>query len=287
MKNLADSQSSFDKSAAVAEHLIVLAETGSTNDEIAERARAAEPAPEFTVVVTDTQTAGRGRLGRTWVASSGKTLAISVLVRPTALFAAPDSLAWLPLIAGLAMTEAVSSELRALAGQKPTSELNDAYAGVSEATLKWPNDVLIDGFKVSGILTELLADQSAIVIGAGVNLTLDEHDLPTLTSTSLLLAAGAAPNPDRLLAAYLTGLRSRYQKLLESNGDAETAGLVKELISTCDTIGHPVRVELPGRTDLHGIADTIDPSGRLVVHDAHGAPHAIAAGDVTHLRLDT
>lgn len=280
----ADSQWGFDKSAALAERFIWLSETGSTNDDAAALARdAADPAPEYTVVVTDSQTAGRGRLGRTWVASSGKTLAISVLVRPESMFAVPDSLAWLPLISGISMTRAVQAEIDALA---PNGDEDEYAPERAIARLKWPNDVLIDGFKVSGILTELLADQQAVVIGSGLNLTLDEHDLPTLTSTSLMLAAGAQPDADRVLAQYLSGLRERIERLVQHAGDAEAAGLLAEVSELCGTLGAAVRVDLPGERELTGLAESIDASGRLNVRAHSGELHAIAAGDVTHLRLD-
>lgn len=281
----ADSQWGFDKSAALAERFIWLSETGSTNDDAAALARnAADPAPAYTVVVTDSQTAGRGRLGRTWVASSGKTLAISVLVRPESLFATPDSLAWLPLISGISMTRAVQAELDAL---RELHADEDEYAPEQAiARLKWPNDVLINGFKVSGILTELLADQQAVVIGSGLNLTLDEHDLPTLTSTSLMLAAGAQPDADRVLAHYLTGLRARIETLVQHAGNADAAGLLAEVTELCGTLGAAVRVDLPAEQELTGVAESIDTSGRLLVRAHSGELHAIAAGDVTHLRLD-
>lgn len=278
----------FDKSSALADRLIVLPETGSTNDDLAALARDVDsPATEFTVVVTDSQTAGRGRLGRTWIASSGKTLAISILVRPESLFETPNRLAWLPLISGLAMTEAIQRELDILT-TAPVSAVDatERELSVPRAALKWPNDVLINGFKVSGILTELLPDQRAVVIGSGVNLTLDEHDLPTLTSTSVLLATGQAPNADRLLAAYLVGLRARYDLFLASAGDAASSGLRDEMLSVCGTLGSAVRVELPGERELLGEAVTIDESGQLVVRTRDGDTHAVSAGDVTHLRLD-
>ena len=171
MKIPGESQSTFDKSAALAETLIVLPETGSTNDDLAALARRAdEPAGEFTVVVTDSQTAGRGRLGRTWIATSGITLAISVLVRPESLFATPDALAWLPLIAGVAMTRAIHAELTALKRNDTADAPPEGQDTVApRATLKWPNDVLINGFKVSGILTELVEkgvqENDTILIG--------------------------------------------------------------------------------------------------------------------------
>lgn len=286
MKNSVDSPFGFDKSAAIASRLIVLAETGSTNDDAAAAVRNRDDsAPDFSVFITENQTAGRGRLGRTWVATSGKALAISVIVKPTALFDRPDALAWLPLMAGLAMTRTVQSELD---NQPPVAveDVIDEADGGRFATLKWPNDVLIDGYKVSGILTELVADQRAVVIGVGINISLDEHDLPTLTSTSLKLVTGRTPALDDLLARYLTELRWRYDQFIAANGDAAVSGLLDEVRELCATIGQRVRIDLPGDQQLHGQAVAVDGSGRIVVIDSTGTRHIIAAGDVTHLRVE-
>ena len=274
MKNSVDSPFGFDKSAALASRLVVLEQTGSTNTDAAAAVRdRANPATDFSVFVTDNQTAGRGRLGRVWVAPPGKTLAISVVVQPTALFERPDSLAWLPLLAGVAMTRAMRAVL----------DDDDSDSGVA---LKWPNDVLINGQKVSGILTELIADRQAVVIGAGVNVALDEADLPTPTSTSLKLVAGHAPSHDEFLARYLAELRERYERFVATGGDAEAARLFDEVLELCGTIGERVRVDLPGEQQLHGQAIGIDLMGRIIVEDSAGTRHTIAAGDVTHLRVE-
>jgi BirA family biotin operon repressor/biotin-[acetyl-CoA-carboxylase] ligase len=238
-------------SSAIADRLDVLDETGSTNAVLVERARAGT-APEFSVVMTTNQTAGRGRLGRTWVAPPGKTIAVSVLLTPT------DRLSWLPLLAGLAMTRAVRSLVTG-----------------HEVTLKWPNDVQVDGLKVSGLLAELVPG-AGVVIGAGLNLTIDESELPTPVSTSLTLV-GASPDDlvDRALAAYLGELRGLYEGMLAG------ADIRSQVEAECSTIGRRVRVELPGGDDLYGTATGIDAEGRLVVDD-----RVVAAGDVTHLRYE-
>ena len=238
-------------SSAIADRLDVLDETGSTNAVLVERARAGT-APEFSVVMTTNQTAGRGRLGRTWVAPPGKTIAVSVLLTPT------DRLSWLPLLAGLAMTRAVRSLVTG-----------------HEVTLKWPNDVQVDGLKVSGLLAELVPG-AGVVIGAGLNLTIDESELPTPVSTSLTLV-GASPDDlvDRALAAYLGELRGLYEGMLAG------ADIRAQVVAECSTIGRRVRVELPGGDDLYGTATGIDAEGRLVVDD-----RVVAAGDVTHLRYE-
>lgn len=254
----------FPLSRVVAPHLDVLPETGSTNVELAARASTGAE-PHFAVVATTSQTAGKGRLGRTWIAPPGKTLAVSVLLRPAAMSSA--GLGWLPLLAGLAMTRAVASLVEG-----------------PSVTLKWPNDVHVDGLKVSGLLSELVP--TGVVIGAGLNLFMAEEELPTPTSTSLTLTGATVDDlADRALAAYLTELRELYDSFAASDLDAEKSGLRGAVTRACSTIGRSVKVELPGGAELFGTATDIDGLGRLVIsrlEDARLEP--IAAGDVTHLR---
>ena len=267
-------------SALIAARLRFLPEAGSTNDELLGMARdAAEP--HLSVVATASQTAGRGRLGRTWVAPPGKTLAVSVLLRPRAADGTPltiEHFGWLPLLAGVAMTVAV-----------------DAVVGNARTTLKWPNDVHVDGQKVSGILAELLSTGDGVVIGAGVNLTLSAEELPVPTATSLALAgvqlaAGFGPASDELvdlvLARYLGELRDLVERLADAGGDAGRSGIRTLVSGFCSTLGRPVRVQLPGGTDLLGIATELDEDGRLIVRASDGTLSAVAAGDVTHLRYE-
>ncbi|MFB9309255.1 BirA family biotin operon repressor/biotin-[acetyl-CoA-carboxylase] ligase [Agromyces hippuratus] len=295
-------------------------EVGSTNDEL--RAAASGPdAAEWghgAVLVTDNQTHGRGRLGRVWLAPTGKTLAISVLLRPELDGGAPlppDAYGWIPLIAGAAMTEAVRRAVElhvppgttdATAGSMPSpaeqqgpaasarpsrrrlraeeAEGPDGSGGV-DVELKWPNDVLVSGYKICGILSELLPDSGAVIVGAGLNLTLDEHDLPTLTSTSLLLVTGAQPDADAVLADYLGTFLEMFGAFVASGADAVASGVAARVAELCGTIGSEVRVELPGDRELLGHAERLDDDGRLVVIDReNGEPWSVAAGDVTHLR---
>ena len=260
------------RSELTASRLLVLAETGSTNDVLV---AAAATEPEFSVVVTGSQTAGRGRLGRVWVAPPGTSLSISVLLRP--VFPAGEAVAlehfgWLPLIAGAAMARAISPLVPGSVG------------------LKWPNDVQIDGLKVSGLLAELTAAGDAVVLGAGVNLALTADALPTAVSTSLLLAGASLTGDelaDAVLASYLENLRTLYSAFLRYGADVEASGTLDLLTELCTTLGQQVRVELPGGADLHGIAIGIDRSGRLQVRrGSDGQVVAVAAGDVTHLRYE-
>jgi BirA family biotin operon repressor/biotin-[acetyl-CoA-carboxylase] ligase len=262
--------------------LVVLESCGSTNTELASRASTdAAGYPHLSTLVTGNQVSGRGRLGRVWVAPPGRSLSTSVVLRPVLTDGTPLGLAhygWLPLIAGVAMTRSVAELL-------PEASV----------TLKWPNDVHVDGKKVSGLLAELL-DGSAVVMGAGLNLALDAAELPTPTSTSLGLS-GATLTDERLadaaLARYLEELASLLAKFLAAGGDPEVSGIRHAVESLCSTLGQQVRVELPGpgktddAADLIGVATGIDETGRLLVETARDRiVVAVAAGDVTHLRYE-
>lgn len=241
-----------------------LTEIDSTNAELARRAAVAEPA-HLSAIATTTQTAGRGRLGRTWTAPPGATLAVSVFVAggPDAP-AFAERMSWLPLAAGLAMTRAV----RALVPDR-------------EVWLKWPNDVQVEGLKVSGILGEIVA--SGAIIGAGLNLTISADELPVPTATSLALqGADTEALVDRALTAYLEGLEAVWQEFEASGFDPE-AGLRASVSAVCGTLGREVRVELPDGSTWFGVAESIDRDGRLVVVNG-GVRRAVAAGDVTHVR---
>ena len=263
------------RSLAAAASLEILPAAGSTNDELV--ARAAE-LPEFSVVVTDNQTAGRGRLGREWIAPPGATLAISVLLRPVLPHGEPLSLehyGWLPLISGLAMARAVASLL-------PDGE--------ERTGLKWPNDVQVDGAKICGILAELVPSGDAVIIGAGLNVSMTAEQLPIPTATSLALGGATLVGDelrDAALSRYLENLRSLYSGFVRLGADAEGSGVLELLTETCTTLGKEVLVHLPGGSELRGTATSIDRSGRLVVRGSRdGHSVAVAAGDVTHVRYE-
>ena len=255
-----------------ASRFLVLDETGSTNDVLV--ATAAEE-PNFSVVVTGSQTAGRGRLGREWIAPRGSSLSISVLLRPLLPSGEPLALehfGWLPLIAGVAMCRAIAPLVSGAVG------------------LKWPNDVQIDGLKVSGLLAELVPAGDAVVMGSGVNLSLSRDELPTATSTSLSLCGASLQGDelaDAVLSNYLRQLRSLCADFIRDGADVVASGTLDLVTELCTTLGQQVRVELPGGSDLIGTATGIDRHGRLVVRRASdGLVSAVAAGDVTHLRYE-
>ncbi|WP_406107256.1 biotin--[acetyl-CoA-carboxylase] ligase [Micromonospora globbae] len=254
-------------------------ETGSTNADVAEAARAGEP--EGLVVVAERQTAGRGRRGRVWQSPPRAGIATSVLLRPGEAVAdrgwaavPTTAYGWLPLLAGVALVEAVAR----------LAEL--------EAVLKWPNDLLIGDAKCAGVLAEALPgtapDQPpAVVVGIGLNVTLRADELPEnptgLPATSLQLAGAAATDRDPLLRALLRSVADWYDRWRAAGGDAIASGLRDAYVDACATIDRPVRVLLPGGGELTGTATGVDPDGQLVVDTVEGERH-LAAGDVLHLR---
>ncbi len=229
--------------------------TGSTNADLVAAALAGEPAG--VVLVADEQTAGRGRLGRSWSAPAGSGLAVSVLLRPVV---APNRLGWLPLVTGLAVVDAVRDSARLAVG------------------LKWPNDVVVgpDGRKLAGILAERVGGTDAVVVGVGLNvaMTADQLPVPTATSLALELAPAEPPAVDDVLAALLARLGQRVGAW--AGGDDQAA----EYRAACVTLGRDVRVELPARGVLDGRAVDVDDTGRLLV-DVGGRVEPVAAGDVT------
>jgi len=239
----------------------VVAETGSTNSDLLAAARAG--APEGTVLAAEVQTAGRGRLDRRWICPPRAALSFSVLLRPDGIPAVARG--WIPLLAGVA----VAAGLRAQAGL--------------DARLKWPNDVLVGGAKIAGILAEQAGD--AIVLGTGINVTTRRSELPVPHATSVVLA-GAAPDRERLLVAVLGELETWYRRwvaAVAAGPGGDPAGLRAEYLRLSATVGQQVRVSMPGGKLVSGRAGDVDATGRLVVGTASG-PVPVSAGDVVHVR---
>lgn len=274
----------FSRAASLASKFEYVDETGSTNTDLiaaAGRLGDVDALPDFTVRVAGFQTAGRGRSAREWIAPAGSSLFVSILLRPTPAIA-PDSFAWLPLLAGLALRNAVAR----LGG--------DALASAGrEVAVKWPNDVLISEpdaaefgghRKVAGVLSELLPDLSGVVVGAGLNLTQVRDQLPVETATSLALN-GIAATPEAALEAYLAEFRPLYAAFVAASGDAVASGLREAVVERCASVGRRVRVILPGDVERYGSAKGIDSTGRLtVLFDGESAATSVAAGDIVHLR---
>jgi len=243
--------------------LAVKEQTGSTNADVADAARSG--AAEGLIVVAEQQVAGRGRRDRVWVSPARAGLTVSVLLRPVEV--PQRHWAWLPLLAGVAVRDAVHR-----------------IAEV-DAALKWPNDLLVADGKAAGILAEVTGD--AVVVGIGLNVTTRADELPPTTglpATSLLLAGARSTDRDPLLRALLRGLAQWYAGWREAGGDAEMCGLLGAYRRGCATIGRQVRVQLPDGDELAGEATTVDPDGQMVIRTADGTTHRISAGDVVHVR---
>lgn len=262
---------SFERSRGVAGALYEVASSSSTNTELSARADR-EGMADLTVMLTRYQSAGRGRLGRAWTAPPGAAVAASVLLRPRlpdGTAPTPDRLGWLPVIAGVSMVSAMRLAL-------PSREVG----------FKWPNDVLVEGRKICGILAELLPHGTGVVLGAGFNTRMTAEELPVPTATSLAVEGVPVDDAleDAVLAAYLEGLRDRTRRYFAAGADAEASGIRAEARSVCLTLARTVRIELPGGEELDATAVDLDADGRLVVADRDGLARSVAAGDVTHVR---
>lgn len=252
--------------------LDVVDEIGSTNAELIRLAGLG--AGDRTVLLAEHQAAGRGRLGRVWTAPPRTQVALSVLLRPGAV--SPTLFGWLPLVTGLAVRDGLVA------------------AGGVDATLKWPNDVLVDGYKIAGILAEMTVVPGggdfgvrlpALVVGVGINVGLARAQLPVPHATSLALRGGTTDR-DAVARAVLEALAVRHAQWRaceRGSGSSISDELRQEYSQACSTLGAEVRVGLPGDVVRTGRADRVDREGRLVVVAPDGE-FSVTAGDVTHVR---
>ena len=236
----------------------VVESTGSTNADLSERAHAGEG--EGVALVAMEQTAGRGRLDRQWVSPRGSSISLSMLLKPRPEF---QHWGWLSLLAGMAVSSALA-------------ELAPDPARIS---LKWPNDVLIGGRKVCGILSERIEqpDGARAVVGLGINVTLAEDELPVPTATSLMLE-GMDTDQSRVVAGVLNHFARHYAAW------QLTGTLRDEYAARCASIGAQLRVVVDGEHTVEGTGRGVDEFGRLQVATATGV-QTFAVGDVIHARL--
>lgn len=241
----------------IGREIVYRAETTSTNTLAMEMAQ--QNAPTGTVVLAETQTGGKGRLGRRWISPRGN-LFLSVILRPDV----PTHKAPIVTLMGAI---AVASALRKATGVP--------------AGIKWPNDVLVHGKKICGLLTELSAEPDRIryvVLGIGVNVNLDLTSLPDevrLLATSVVEASGAPVDRTQLIAEVLAQLDRWYSRFL-----SDQYGVLAAWRELNVTLGRRVVVSAPGG-QFQGAAQDIDNEGRLVVLLDDGTSRAVAAGDVT------
>ena len=220
------------------------------------RELAIQGAPEGTIVVADEQTAGRGRLDRRWISPPGATLALSVILHPT-----PVQFPRLSMVGALAVVQAIEE----------TTSLRP--------TLKWPNDVLINGKKVSGLLVEGSYTGHHLdfaLLGIGVNVTLDVTQYPEIaqTATSLALETGQPVSRETLLLSLLSALENYY--LASAQGDQVPQAWEQRL----ETLGRRVIVTT-GTQAEEGIAEGVDEGGHLLLRRSNGSLLWLAAGDVS------
>jgi BirA family biotin operon repressor/biotin-[acetyl-CoA-carboxylase] ligase len=237
-------------------HVTVVDETGSTNADLL--AEAAAGAPDQTVLAARHQTAGRGRLDRRWDAPPGSNLLVSMLFRTV-----PEHPHELTQRVALAACDAAVE----LTGRHPT--------------LKWPNDVLVGEGKLGGILAEVAAPDSVIVVGLGLNVTLKPDEAPDARATSLLMLGSTMLDRSALLGAVLAELSARIDRWRSAGGP--DAGLIDDYRRRSVTLGNRVRATLPRDREIVGTATDLDELGQLHI-DTGTQTVAVSAGDITHLR---
>lgn len=245
--------------AFVGRRIIYHRSIGSTNDVAKELA--AQGTPEGTLVIADEQTAGKGRLGRRWLAPPGTSLLISLLFRPEL---AVHQAQRLTMICSLAVVEAI-----------------EAVTGLA-AAIKWPNDIVVQGKKAGGILTELGATGERldyVVVGLGLNVNLDFGAVEAMgelaaTATSLSQERGQEVSRLALLWRILENIESRYQRLQAGELPHD------EWASRLLTLHNHVVVDTPQGV-VEGWAEGVDADGALILRTYCGERQRVLAGDVT------
>ena len=234
----------------------------STNDRAMDMA--AKGAEEGTLIIAETQTGGKGRLGRSWFSPPGVNLYLSIILRPKIVCAQATMLT---LLAGIAVAQAIRER-----------------SGL-EAFLKWPNDVLISGQKVAGILAELVADGQAIkhlIMGIGLNVNLEASMLPpelAKTATSLKIESGSDFSRLAVLETLVNQLERWYTIFLEQG----STPILKEYSQLSQTLGRRVQVAYQDKV-LEGEAIGLAANGGLILREENGRSVTMLAGDVFHLK---
>ncbi|WP_421083515.1 biotin--[acetyl-CoA-carboxylase] ligase [Rothia nasimurium] len=232
---------------------------------------------ELSLISTDDQNAGRGRLDRVWEAPAGCCLATSFLVRPhvnPSLRPAPGQYHWLTSLAALAACDVFEQ----LAGLSPT--------------IKWPNDVLIGNRKACGILAQLVIEPEghiSVVVGVGLNLNLAEDQLPVATATSTLVETGNPVDLSRALSVLATSFEQYYRNFAATGFDASVGGqasLINHLKNRMSTLGSYLTIHLPGDETFRGTGVDLTAEGELVVRSDQGEERSFTVGDVVHVRPD-
>jgi len=241
----------------------VFQETTSTNDVVEKFAR--DGVSEGVVVFAESQTKGRGRMGRRWMSPPGKGLWFSLLLRPKLR---PTAVTQITVIAATALVRAIQKET----GLQPD--------------IKWSNDIWIKGRKVAGVLTEMSAELDTVkhvTLGIGLDVNLEEKDLPPelrQIATSLCIESGRKLDRAQMAATLLRELEFDYQRI--SRGSFEA--VADEWEQRCITVGRQVSINL-GLKVLKGRAEALDADGALLLRSEHGHLERIIGGDVTLEKL--
>ena len=228
----------------------VLDLTTSTQSELADLVRE-NSAKSGDVIAAEFQTAGRGRMDRTFEAPKASALLFSLYITPTR-----DRSDWgfITHLAALTLQQVISVDL------------------LSQVSLKWPNDILIGDAKVAGLLAQAAGE--GIILGIGINVSMTEDELPVASATSLTIAGSSNLNRNLILSNFLMLFESNFKKWDEGQDFIESYSRI------CSTIGQNVRVEVAGRESRTGKALTINQTGALILEDGF----EVNVGDVVHLR---
>jgi BirA family biotin operon repressor/biotin-[acetyl-CoA-carboxylase] ligase len=254
-----DLMARLGKTKVIGRDIRVFEQTTSTNDVIEKLAR--DGVKEGVVVFAESQTKGRGRLGRKWVSPERKGLWFSILLRPDLR---PQEATQLTVASATALRRAIQSET----GLKPE--------------IKWPNDILVGGKKVAGILTELSAELDRVkhvILGIGVDVNLGAGEFPTelkKAATSLKIETGKMISRAELAVAILRELDDDYAKVCTG----KFAAVADDWEENCATIGRDVTVQI-GDRKIGGRAESLDDAGALLLRTEHGRLEPITGGDVT------
>ena len=234
----------------------VVDSTGSTQVDLAKSVRNGQ-AKSGDVLVTEFQSAGRGRLDRTFVTLPRTALLFSFYVKPNNR---DERWGWIPLLVGQSVCKAIS----------------ESFAVDNGIKMKWPNDILLNEKKLAGLLVERLEtdDGAGVVIGIGLNVSANQEELPIEGATSLEMEGFHNVDREKLLIAILTSFEG-YLKRWESNDPT----LLSEYCASSATIGRKVSIELPGGEKITALASSIDVTGALVLDNGKN----ITVGDIVHI----
>jgi len=254
-----DLVSRLGKTKVIGRDIRIFAKTTSTNNVVEKLA--SDGLKEGVVVFAEAQTQARGRLGRKWLAPARKGLWFSILLRPRLT---PQETTRVTVASATAIRRVIESET------------------TLSAKIKWPNDIVIGGRKVSGILTELHAELDRVkyvVLGIGVNVNLSQSDFPVnlrSLATSLKMELGRSVARPELAAAVLEALDRDYARI----SSEDFPSLADEWEQHCETLGHQIIIRI-GEREIRGRAESLDEDGALLLRSEHGHLERIIGGDVT------